>query len=185
MRLILASASPRRAALLTQGGFSFETRVPQVQEILPAGVSVGAAAESLAQQKGLAAERRAGELLLAADTVVALDGELLGKPQDAEQAKAMLRRLSGRTHTVSTGVFLQSDTARRVFSESTAVTFFPLTEAEIDAYVQSGEPMDKAGAYGIQGLGALLVEKIEGDYNTVVGLPLAKTAKIIKEMQLL
>ncbi len=182
MKLILASNSPRRAQILRQGGFAFEKRVAETDETLEAGISPAEAVESLARQKGQAVERTEDEAVLAADTVVALDGRILGKPKSKDDAVEMLKLLSGRTHSVYTGVYIAKGDQEFVFSEETAVTFFALTDAEICAYVESGEPMDKAGAYGIQGRGALFVEKICGDYLNVVGLPLAKTAKILKEI---
>lgn len=182
MKLILASNSPRRAEILKQGGFSFEKRVADTDETLPNGILPAEAVEVLAQRKGRAVPRAADEVLLAADTVVALDGRILGKPADSADAEAMLKMLSGRTHSVFTGVYITDGEREFLFHTETRVTFYPLTQAEVAAYVQSGEPMDKAGAYGIQGRGALFVEKIDGDYFNVVGLPLAKTAKMLKEV---
>lgn len=182
MKLILASNSPRRAEILTQGGFLFEKRIADTDEALPADLSPAAAVETLAQRKGRAVFRAADEVVLAADTVVALDNRILGKPKDENDAKAMLRALSGRTHSVFTGVYITDGEREFLFHTETRVTFYPLTDAEVAAYVQSGEPMDKAGAYGIQGRGALFVEKIDGDYLNVVGLPLAKSARILKEV---
>lgn len=182
MKLILASNSPRRAEILTQGGFSFEKRVADTDEALPAALPPAAAVEILAQRKGRAVFRAADEVILAADTVVALDNRILGKPKDEQDAKTMLRALSGRTHSVFTGVYITDGEREFLFHTETRVTFYPLTDAEVAAYVQSGEPMDKAGAYGIQGRGALFVEKIDGDYLNVVGLPLAKSARILKEV---
>lgn len=182
MQLILASGSPRRAEILTQGGFTFEKRVSEADETLPQGITPAAAVEYLAKQKGRAVPRNAGEIVLSADTVVALDGRILGKPADRADAVQMLRMLSGRTHSVFTGVCLADGEREILFHEKTDVTFFSLTDAEIQNYIDSGESMDKAGAYGIQGRGALFVEKIHGDYLNVVGLPLAKTAKQLKEV---
>lgn len=182
MKLILASNSPRRAEILLQGGFSFEKRVTDTDEHLPAGIMPSAAVETLAQRKGRAAPRAVDEVVLAADTVVALDNQILGKPQDENAAKEMLCALSGRTHSVFTGVYITDGKREFLFHTQTQVTFYPLTEAEIEAYIRFGEPMDKAGAYGIQGRGALFVEKLDGDYLNVVGLPLAKTARILKEV---
>lgn len=182
MKLILASGSPRRAEILTQGGFAFEKRVSEADEALPRDITPASAVEYLAKQKGTAVPRNAGEVILSADTVVTLDGKILGKPADRTDAARMLRMLSGRTHSVFTGVYLTDGTREILFHEKTDVTFFTLTEAEIQSYTDSGEPLDKAGAYGIQGRGALFVEKIHGDYLNVVGLPLAKTAKQLKEV---
>lgn len=182
MKLILASNSPRRAEILLQGGFPFEKRVADTDEYIPAGILPAAAVEILAQRKGRAVARSADEVILAADTVVALDNQILGKPKDENAAKEMLRALSGRAHSVFTGVYITDGKREFLFHTQTKVTFYPLTEAEIGAYICSGEPMDKAGAYGIQGRGALFVEKIDGDYLNVVGFPLAKAAKILKEV---
>ena len=182
MKLILASNSPRRAEILTKGGFSFEKRVADTDETLPDGILPAEAVEILAQRKGHAVFRAADEVVLAADTVVALDNRILGKPKDENDAKEMLRALAGRTHSVFTGVYITDGEREFLFHAETRVTFYPLTDAEVAAYVQSDEPMDKAGAYGIQGRGALFVEKIDGDYLNVVGLPLAKTARILKEV---
>ena len=113
---------------------------------------------------------------------MALDGQILGKPRDSAHAAEMLRLLSGRRHSVFTGVYITNGKKTVSFHEETAVWFFPLTDEEIAAYVQTGEPMDKAGAYGIQGRGALFVEKIDGDYCNVVGLPLARTARYLRDM---
>lgn len=182
MKLILASGSPRRAEILKQGGFTFETRVSEADETLPEGIAPAAAVEYLAKQKGTAVQRNAGEVILAADTVVTLDGCILGKPADRADAVRMLSALSGCTHSVWTGVYLTDGVREVLFHEKTEVTFFALTETEITQYIDSGEPMDKAGAYGIQGRGALFVKKIHGDYLNVVGLPLAKTARQLKEV---
>lgn len=182
MKLILASGSPRRAEILAQGGFVFEKRVSEADETLPGGIAPAAAVEYLAKQKGAAVPRNAGEVILSADTVVALNNKILGKPADRTDAAQMLHMLSGRTHSVFTGVYLTDGTREILFHEKTDVTFFPLTDAEIQRYIDGGEPMDKAGAYGIQGRGALFVKEIHGDYLNVVGLPLAKTAKQLKEV---
>ncbi|MGN0571901.1 MAG: Maf family protein [Candidatus Fimenecus sp.] len=182
MKLILASNSPRRAEILKQGGFSFEKRVSDADETLPADIAPDTAVEILAQRKGCAVFRAADEVILAADTVVALRNRILGKPKDEEEAKEMLRALSGHTHSVFTGVYITDGEREFLFHTQTRVTFYPLSETEIDMYVQSGEPLDKAGAYGIQGRGALFVEKIDGDYLNAVGLPLSKTARILKEV---
>ena len=171
MILVLASASPRRADILKQGGFSFVTRVSGASEALPASLSPAAAVRRLAKRKGEAVDCGPGEVVLAADTVVVCAGQRLGKPA------GMLRLLSGRTHHVYTGVYITNGAQEVLFSERSAVTFFPLSEAEIDAYVRSGEAMDKAGAYAIQGRGALFVRRVAGDYLNIVGLPLARTAR--------
>lgn len=125
-----------------------------------------------------------GDIVLGSDTIVVLDGQIMGKPKDAEDAARMLRGLSGRTHHVYTGVALLSAKRQDVFYSVTEVEFYPLTEEEIQNYIATGEPMDKAGAYGIQGRGAVLVKGIRGDYFTVVGLPVAETARHLKAMRL-
>ena len=181
MKLILASASPRRRELLTQVGVSFVIEVSDVEEVLDDTLSPELQVQSLALQKAqaVAAQHKDG-LVLGADTVVFDAGSLLGKPQNTEEAAEMLRSLSGKWHQVMTAVALvdANDTKHEWTSvEITNVKFRDLTEDDIAAYVATGESMDKAGAYGIQGYGALLVERIEGCYNNVVGLPLQLVAK--------
>ena len=181
MNLILASASPRRRELLTQVGVSFEIEVSDVEEVIDASLPPELQVQSLALQKAqaVAAQRKEG-LVLGADTVVAAHGRLLGKPHSETDAKAMLRSLSGTWHQVMTAVALVDATDQNntwTSIEITNVKFRDLTENDIAAYVATGESMDKAGAYGIQGYGALLVERIEGCYNNVVGLPLQQVAK--------
>ena len=169
--LVLASASPRRRALLERLGLAPDVRPTDADETWPA-LPVGPAAEAVAMRKAEAVDAP-GALVLAADTVVVLDGDVLGKPADEAHARATLARLSGRTHHVTTGIALRYDGRQAVAHATTAVTFAALSDAEIAAYVATGSPLDKAGAYGIQDdAGALLVEGIEGDYFNVVGLPL-------------
>ena len=180
--LILASGSPRRAEILTQGGFSFEKRTKETDETLPKGISPKDAVEFLAKKKGMAVERAANEVLLSADTVVALGGQILGKPKDKDDAFRMLKALSGKEHSVFTGVYIVSDEKEFLFSVETKVQFLPLCDQDILDYIKTEEPMDKAGAYGIQGKGALLIDSIAGDYLNVVGLPLSKVAKALKEV---
>ena len=186
MQLILASQSPRRRELLTQMGFSdFIIRPAQGEEVIDPALTPGELVESLSRQKAAEVARTAPDaLVIAADTVVTADGRVLGKPQSKEDAAAMLRFLSGRTHTVYTGVTVQQGTRISTQHEATKVRFRPLTETEISAYIASGEPMDKAGSYGIQGLGALLVEGIEGDYFNVVGLPVCRLGRMLLEFDL-
>ena len=181
MKLILASASPRRRELLTQVGVSFVIEVSDVEEVLDDTLSPELQVQSLALQKAqaVAAQHKDG-LVLGADTVVVDAGSLLGKPQNTEEAAEMLRSLSGKWHQVMTAVALvdANDIENKWTSvEITNVKFRDLTEDDIAAYMATGESMDKAGAYGIQGYGALLVERIEGCYNNVVGLPLQLVAK--------
>ena len=170
--LVLASRSPRRRALLRQLGLDFEVRPADTSEEWPDGTAPGPAVERLASEKALAIAG-ADALVLGADTVVVLDGDVLGKPPSDAEAAAMLRRLSGRTHTVYTGLALRHGARLRTRHAATRVTIAPLTDAEIDLYVATGSPRDKAGAYGIQDeLGAVLVSRIDGEYTNVVGLPL-------------
>lgn len=178
--LVLASASPRRRALLSRLGLTFEVRPSGADETWPHDLSVGAAAEAVALRKAVAVDAP-DALVLAADTVVVLDGEILGKPPDAEAARTTLRRLSGRTHTVVTGLALCLGERTTTAHETTAVTFADLTAPEIDAYVATGSPLDKAGAYGIQDdAGALLIARVEGDYPNVVGLPLRRLYETLR-----
>lgn len=172
---LLCSASPRRAAILASAGIPFDRgKPPDVDETPPAGVRPDAVAEALAGRKARAAAARApGRLVVCADTVVLLDGEVLGKPDGAADAVRMLRALSGRRHEVVTGVAVARDRACVSGAARTAVTFRALTPAEIEAYVATGEPLDKAGAYAVQGGASAFVERLEGDLDTVIGLPLA------------
>ena len=171
-RLVLASGSPRRRETLTCLGFEFTVRPVDIDESRRAGENALDYVRRLAEEKARG-DAREGEIILAADTIVVLDGELLGKPKDAEDATAMLGRLSGRDHEVSTGVavFDVDHDRLEIAVETTVVRFTSLDPAEIAWYVASGEPMDKAGAYAIQGLASLFVESIEGNYANVVGLP--------------
>lgn len=196
--LILASASPRRQELLRNAGIPFVVQPTDVPEIARAGESAKACAERLAREKALAVLRaRPNDLILGADTIVVVDGEMLGKPCNAEDAARMLRLLSGRTHQVTTGVCLVSSTApitensqlttgfEDVRSETTLVTVHPLTDNDIRFYVSTGEPMDKAGAYGIQGMASRWISRIEGDYFNVVGLPVALVCGMLRERGIL
>lgn len=173
--LVLASASPRRRDLLARLGLEFTVSPTDADETWPAGLDLGPATQAVALRKARAVAAPPGALVLAADTVVVLDGEVLGKPADPAEAAATLARLSGRTHEVVTGLALAVDGRQTTAHETTRVTFATLTDAEVAAYVATGSPLDKAGSYGIQDdLGALLVERIEGDYFNVVGLPLRR-----------
>jgi septum formation protein len=187
MRLVLASGSPRRRELLASLGLEFEVRPVDLDETPRPGEHPEAYVARLARAKAAAA-LRPGELVLAADTVVVLDGELLGKPSDPAAARAMLGRLAGREHTVHTGVELAEDTgsgARRAGAVATSrVRIAPMEEATIAWYVATGEPLDKAGAYAIQDLGALFVETVDGNYTNVVGLPLPTVHRLFAELGL-
>jgi septum formation protein len=184
--VILASSSPRRQQLMRQMGAEFIVIAPDIDEEKRTGEGPDALVERLALGKALAVtpERRPG-VVLGSDTIVVLDGDILNKPVDSDDAIRMLGRLSGRTHTVYTGFALvEIESGRRhVDHERTEVTFRKLEEEEIKHYVASGSPLDKAGAYGIQDdFGAVFIERIAGDYYTVVGLPLAKVYVALREM---
>ncbi len=176
--IILASRSPRRAQLLRQIGLRFETSVCDIEEVFDPALSPQENARSLSHMKAAdVASRCEHGIVLGSDTIVVLDGVLLGKPVSREDAIRMLRTLSGRTHTVVTGFALVDAETKKSYidCEQTDVTFRVLDDDEIAAYVDAGSPMDKAGAYGIQDdFGAVFVERIAGDYYTVVGLPLSK-----------
>lgn len=179
--LILASASPRRHELLTAVGLAHTVLTSEADESLPAGITPAEAVEMLSARKAKAVLplAPAGALIVAADTVVALDGEILGKPRDERDAHRMLSALSRREHHVYTGVTVTDGEKTVTAHACTAVRMREITEAEIDAYIRTGEPMDKAGAYGIQGRAALFVRGIEGDYANVVGLPLSLLGDIL------
>ncbi len=189
LRLFLASASPRRRTLLQQVGLK-PTPLPQhVDEKTVAGETPRGLVVRLAETKGRSAERVLSDspdpaLIIAADTEVVLGEEVLGKPRDSDHARAMLQRLSGREHEVMTGVFIcrTDNGSSAVGVESTCVRFRALDAATISSYVSSGEPLDKAGAYGIQGRGALLTAGIEGSWSNVVGFPLERLPDWLKEL---
>ena len=195
-KIILASSSPRRRELMAQAGFAFEVLVSEADETIEAETP-GEMVEVLSERKAAAVAeeiRKQGfaeesVLLVGADTMVAIDGKKLGKPKDEKGAEEMLEELSGRTHQVYTGVTLirlkKAENGSilqesRTFSEGTDVSFYPLTKEEIRSYIATGEPMDKAGAYGIQGKAAVFVKEIKGDYNNVVGLPIARLYQELK-----
>ncbi|MBR0081477.1 MAG: septum formation protein Maf [Clostridia bacterium] len=172
MKLILASQSPRRHDILHWMGVSFETEVCTEPEVVSADLPPKELVRALALQKATFAQNlHPDEAVLGADTIVVLDDEVLGKPSSAAQAKEYLSRLQGRQHTVYTGVALLCRDRRDVRCCETEVTFRPMSEAEIDWYVSTQEPMDKAGAYGLQGLGCVFVERLNGNYFNVIGLP--------------
>jgi septum formation protein len=171
--LVLASQSPRRAEILRGAGIPFEVRVAPVDESPLAGEPPREYVRRVAEAKALAVGAEAGETVLAADTTVVVDGEMLAKPADAADARRMLALLAGRRHEVLTGIAIRRGSRMIHDVAVTAVWFLPMTPAEIDAYVASGEPMDKAGAYAIQGLAAKYIARIEGCYFNVVGLPVS------------
>jgi septum formation protein len=171
--LVLASQSPRRAEILRQAGIAFTVRSAVVDETPWPGEKPEDYVLRLAEAKALAVPAAPGEIVLGADTTVVIDGRMLGKPDDAADARRMLEALSGRRHEVLTGICLRRETALIRDWAVTQVWFTAMTAAEIDEYVAGGEPMDKAGAYAIQGLASRFIEKIEGCYFNVVGLPVA------------
>lgn len=179
MAVVLASASPRRKELLTLAGIEYKVKVSGCDEAVPFGTPADEAVKILSHRKAYAVLGlcEKGDVVIAADTVVAVDGDILGKPADEDEAYTMLSRLSGRRHTVYTGVTITDGERDSCFSESTEVVFYELTDAEKKKYIATGEPFDKAGGYGIQGRGCVLVEKIDGDYFNVMGLPVAKTVR--------
>lgn len=173
--IILASASPRRRELMELAGYDFEVICADIVEVVPENVQPQEVVMSLALQKAQAvAAEHGGSVVVGSDTVVVLDGKILGKPHSEREACEMLRSLSGRTHKVFTGVAIVCGDKVKSFFDETDVEFYPLNDVEIKKYVATGEPMDKAGAYGIQGKGSVLVKKINGDFFNVMGLPIAK-----------
>lgn len=182
-KIILASSSPRRKELLTTAGVEFEIHVKEVDESIPEGTLPADAAVITATKKAKAvAGDFADCIVIGADTIVVCDDKILGKPDGRDGAAKMLRMLSGREHEVITGVCLIKGEEIRSFAKISKVRFYELTDAEINAYVATNEPYDKAGAYGIQGLGCTLVESIEGDYFNIVGLPVAAVVREINKM---
>ena len=184
-RIILASASPRRAELLSQIGVEFELAPSQVEERPHPDEAPPDYITRIARAKviAVAGQQEVG-LIIGADTVVVLDGRLIGKPDDPAEAQSMLRQLSGRWHAVMTGVALYDLETRREVADynKTLVKFAQLTDREIEWYVNTGEPMDKAGAYGIQGLGGLFVDEIAGNYYNVVGLPIPLVYRLARRL---
>ncbi|MGE5570081.1 MAG: Maf family protein [Rhodospirillales bacterium] len=172
--LILASRSPRRHEILKLAGIPFVARPAEIDEARRAGEDACAYAKRVAREKAEAVQAAPGDLVLGADTVVVIDGETLGKPSDAADAARMLRMLSGREHIVITAICLLNGGRAIEDAEKTRVRFVPLSEEEIQEYISTGEPMDKAGAYAIQGLGSKFVDRVEGCYFNVMGLPIAR-----------
>ena len=182
--MILASKSPRRVQLLSEAGFAFEAVPADIDERAVSAPTPGELVLELAREKASAVERRRageGEVVIGSDTVVVLDCRILGKPADAADAARMLRDLSGRSHEVLTGVCAIRDGEELFsFTERAEVEFWDLTERQIEAYVATGEPLDKAGAYGIQGRGRMLVKGIRGDFYNVMGLPVSR---LVRELE--
>lgn len=183
MKLILASQSPRRKELLSLLQTDFTISPAHCDETIPEQTPATQAAELLAVRKAaMVAQQHPEAVVIGADTTVIVENTILGKPANREECLAMLRLLAGRTHTVCTGVAIFWAGKSISFTERTAVTFFSLTDDEINSYADTDEPYDKAGAYGIQSSGGLFVSEIHGDYNNVVGLPVAKLNRYLKKL---
>ena len=180
--LVLASASPRRVSLLRQVGAAFTVVDPGPDRDWPGSADPRHGVRALALEKARrVASRRPGQVVIGADTVVVLRGERMGKPRDADEASAMMGRLQGRTHEVWTGIAVVRGRELRTAAECAKVQFIRLDPEAIEAYVRTGEPLDKAGGYGIQGLAGQFVRRIEGDYTAIVGLPLARLRQVLNE----
>jgi len=185
LRVILASQSPRRRELLTLVGIAHEVQPADIDETYLAGEKPAAHAERLARGKcAVIAEREPDALVIGSDTIVVVDGDVLGKPTNEGDAAHMLRRLSGRTHIVVTAVAVAWRGQTRSAVEEVNVTFHSLSDDDIAAYIATREPMDKAGAYGIQGYGATIVERVDGDYFAVMGLPLQLLVRVLRELRI-
>ena len=181
-RIILASGSPRRQELLQRIGIrDFTVRVPQVEEWYPDGLTPEEIVRYISREKSQAVASTEDEIVITADTMVFLDDQRLGKPRDEADALRMLTELQGRRHTVCTGVTVRQGNHILTESEATGVFFRPAAESELRAYIATGEPMDKAGAYGVQGKGALLVERLEGDFFNVMGLPVLRLSRMLAQ----
>ena len=182
MNLVLASQSPRRKELLSLFGIPFTVCVADIDETMNPGSAPYSEVARVSRLKALAIPRLSDDVVVAADTIVVCEGHVLGKPHDADEAKEMLRLLSGRDHQVMTGMTVLRGDAAAVITEVTDLHFRELSEIEIERYVATGEPMDKAGAYGIQGGAALFCQRMEGDYYNVMGLPVSRLSQILKEL---
>ena len=180
--IILASASPRRRELLKLICEEFKSVSPDVDETVPAQVEILERPQFLAVKKAMHVSGCLSEkaVVIGCDTGVFIDDEMLGKPKDEDDAFSMLKKLQGKEHLVATGCCITDGTHKREFSVTSRVFFYPLSDEDIKDYIATGEPMDKAGAYGIQGKGSLLIEKIQGDYFNIVGLPLSALARELK-----
>ena len=195
MRIILASQSPRRRELLERAGYKFDIEPSDEEEIVNSSVPSEVVCELSRQKANYVFDKHMKNaglqtdlFVIGSDTVVSVDGEILGKPKDEEDAFDMIKRLQGRSHMVYTGVsFVYNEGEEKkchTFFEETEVIFYPMTDDEIRSYIDTKDPMDKAGAYGIQGLCGIYIEKINGDYNNVVGLPIARVYQEIKKLKL-
>lgn len=182
MKFILASASPRRKELLSGCGYEYEVCPADIDENIEEFADPKVACEILSRRKALAVlENNPDAVVLGSDTIVVIDDKILGKPKDREDGKKMLKMLSGRTHQVYTGLCVCSKDKTRSLVSKADVSFYELSNETIEGYINTGEPMDKAGAYGIQGTGSILVKSISGDYFTIVGLPIAKASRLLAE----
>jgi septum formation protein len=180
--LILASSSPRRRELLKRAGYQFEVVSTEVKERVSAQLSLRELTIANATRKALALGRKeAGAVILAADTLVSLEGEILGKPRNIEDARAILQRLNGRTHKVCTAVFIIAPSKYISFADVSRVKFRRLSKREIDNYIADINPLDKAGAYAAQGVGSRIIESIEGSVSNVIGLPMERTTEALKQ----
>lgn len=180
--LILASGSPRRKELLTTLSIPFSVHVKAIEEVIDPSLSLGEAIEQIAYEKAMAVfQEHKQDVILAADTIVCINGRILGKPHNDENARTMLKMLSNQVHQVITGVAIISNEKVCMFHESSEVTFYDLSDEEIENYIKTQESHDKAGAYAIQGKGAILVAKINGDYYNIVGLPIARVYRALKD----
>ena len=182
MNVILASASPRRKELLGLFGIPFTIRVADIDETMDPEKTPFEEVGRVSRAKAMAIPTQGEDVVIAADTIVVCEGKVLGKPRDEEEAKEMLRLLSGRDHQVMTGCTVLKGDACRTFTDVTDLHFRDLSEKEIEKYVASGEPMDKAGSYGIQGGAALFCERMVGDYYNVMGLPVCRLWKVLAEL---
>ena len=182
MQFILASASPRRRELLGLFKIPFEIRVADIDETMDAGKPAFDEVARVSRLKALAVDRNEEDLVIAADTIVVCEGKVLGKPADKAEAVRMLQSLSGRNHQVMTGCTVLYGNRAETFTEVTDLHFRPLSQKEIESYVASGEPMDKAGAYGIQGGAALFCDAMAGDYYNVMGLPVCRLGQVLRKL---
>ena len=182
MEVILASQSPRRRELMGLFHIPFTVRVSDADETMDPKLSAAEAVGLVSRRKAEAVSREADDLVIAADTIVVCGGEILGKPKDTADARRMLRLLSGRDHQVMTGMTLLRGDHTRTVTEITDIHFRELSDREIDAYIRTGEPMDKAGSYGIQGGAALFAQHLVGDYYNVMGLPVCRLSQLLREL---
>jgi len=182
MEVILASQSPRRKELMGLFHIPFTIRISDADETMDPGLSAAEAVAAVSRRKAEAVPREANDVVIAADTIVVCQGQILGKPKDTADAHRMLRLLSGRDHQVMTGMTVLRGQQCAVCTEITDIHFRELTDREIDAYIRTGEPMDKAGSYGIQGGAALFAERLVGDYYNVMGLPVCRLGQLLREI---